>query len=104
MRHSAGVLLYRWCQTRSAWQILLVKPGGPFWQRRTERVYGVPKGLFDPDREDAVASARREFFEEIGTEAPPQDRLTRLGTFRVSSSKTLHIWTSEQGKVTAAPQ
>lgn len=51
-------------------EVLLGHMGGPFWARRDEGGWSIPKGLYDADREDALAAARREFAEEIGVSAP----------------------------------
>ena len=46
-------------------EVLLVHPGGPFWQRKDEGAWSIPKG--EPDEgEDLLAAAVREFREEIG--------------------------------------
>lgn len=62
-------------------------------------MYGVPKGLYAPGEEDAIKCARREFAEETGGEAPREDALAKLGSFRTSSSKSVHVWVCEQGKM-----
>jgi predicted NUDIX family NTP pyrophosphohydrolase len=45
--------------------LLLVHPGGPFWARRDDGAWSIPKGEYD-DGEDALAVAKREFAEEVG--------------------------------------
>lgn len=55
---SAGILLFRRID-RSA-QVLLIYPGGPYWQRKEEGAWSIPKGLFDEDEEPRSA-AKREF-------------------------------------------
>ena len=69
---------------RSSGEVLLVHPGGPFWAKRDEGAWSIPKGEFD-DGEDAEAAARREFQEELGAEAPCE--LTDLGTVRQKNRK-----------------
>jgi predicted NUDIX family NTP pyrophosphohydrolase len=49
-------------------ELLLVHPGGPFWARKDEGAWSIPKGEYD-DGEDPLAAARREFAEELGAEA-----------------------------------
>ena len=60
---SAGVLVYR--RRNDALEVLLVHPGGPFWQRRDDGAWSIPKGEFSED-ELPEAAARREFTEETG--------------------------------------
>lgn len=81
---SAGLLLYR--RRPTGIECLLVHPGGPFWARKDEGAWSIPKGLMDAG-EDAVAAARREFAEEVG--AVPDGPLVPLGEFRLSGSKQL---------------
>jgi predicted NUDIX family NTP pyrophosphohydrolase len=81
---SAGLLLYR--RTGSAVEVFLVHPGGPFWARKDEAAWSIPKGEINP-AEDEEAAARREFAEEVG--AVPPGPLTPLGSFRQSSAKTV---------------
>ncbi|MGH8970225.1 MAG: NUDIX domain-containing protein, partial [Actinomycetes bacterium] len=57
-RQSAGVLLFR--TTGSGLEVLLGHMGGPFWARRDEGAWSVPKGEPNPD-EELVDAARREF-------------------------------------------
>ncbi len=62
---SAGVVLYR--RRGPALEVLLVHPGGPFWARKDEGAWSIPKGEFSSDEAPADA-ARREFTEETGVE------------------------------------
>jgi predicted NUDIX family NTP pyrophosphohydrolase len=66
-RQSAGLLLYR--ITDDALEVLLGHPGGPFWARKDEGAWSIPKGEY-VDGEEPWAAARREFAEELGA-APP---------------------------------
>ena len=81
---SAGILLYRRASTGI--EVFLVHPGGPFWAKKDEAGWSIPKGVVDPD-EDHEAAARREFGEEVG--AVPSGPLIPLGTFRQSGAKTV---------------
>jgi len=81
---SAGILLYR--QRRSGREVFLVHPGGPFWAKKDEAGWSIPKGLIDPG-EDPEAAARREFAEEVG--AVPPGPLVLLAELRLSGSKRL---------------
>jgi predicted NUDIX family NTP pyrophosphohydrolase len=64
-KKSAGVLLFR--RRRGHVEVLLVHPGGPFWAKRDEGAWTVPKGEFGDD-EEPLAAALREFKEETGVE------------------------------------
>ncbi len=61
---SAGILLFR--ERRGETQVLLVKPGGPFWRNKDEGAWMIPKGAVEPGEVPAEA-ALREFREETGT-------------------------------------
>jgi len=69
---SAGLLLYRGAP--DALEVLLGHPGGPFWARKDEGAWSIPKGEYT-DGEDAWAAAQREFIEEIGTPPPSGPRI-----------------------------
>ena len=84
-RLSAGVLLHR-TGPDGAVQVLLAHMGGPFWARKDEGAWSIPKGEH-PVEEDARAAARREFAEELGSSAPDGE-LRDLGTVR-SGSKVI---------------
>ena len=88
---SAGLLVFR--RTPTGIQLLLGHMGGPFWARRDEGAWSVPKGLVDPGESDEGA-ARREFAEELGLSAPPGVWLD-LGEARQSGGKTVRIWAVE---------
>jgi predicted NUDIX family NTP pyrophosphohydrolase len=89
-RSSAGLLLFR---RGGALEVLLAHMGGPFWARKDERAWSIPKGEYAPD-EDAFDAARREFAEELGSPAPDADYLD-LGTERLPGGKRLHVWAAE---------
>jgi predicted NUDIX family NTP pyrophosphohydrolase len=61
---SAGILLFR--QRAGQTEVLLVKPGGPFWRNRHAGAWMIPKGMIEPGEAPAEA-ALREFEEETGT-------------------------------------
>lgn len=70
-RLSAGLLLYR--DTHGPLEVLLGHPGGPFWARRDEGAWSIPKGEY-AESEDPWTVAVREFTEEIGKPPPAGDR------------------------------
>jgi len=84
------MLLYR--RRGGAIEVLLVHPGGPFWARKDEGAWSIPKGEYAPG-EDALAAARREFREETGSEATGE--ATPLGAFRQPSGKIVDAWAVE---------
>jgi predicted NUDIX family NTP pyrophosphohydrolase len=59
---SAGILLF---QIEPELQFLLVHPGGPFFKKKDEGCWSIPKGEIE-EGEDAEAAARRECKEELG--------------------------------------
>ena len=87
-KKSAGLVLYR---ERSAGQeVLLVHPGGPFWAKKDEGAWSIPKGEF-VEGEDPLAVARREFEEETGA-SPPAGEALALEPVRQPSGKVVHAW------------
>jgi predicted NUDIX family NTP pyrophosphohydrolase len=99
-RTSAGILLYR---LRPAGpEVLLGHMGGPFWAKKDDGGWSIPKGEHGPD-EDPLAVARREFEEELGSSVPTQE-LVPLGALRVTSGKVLTVWAAEGDLDAAAAQ
>ena len=88
MAKSAGIALYR--GSGPELEVLLVHPGGPLWARRDAGAWSLPKGEYE-DGEDAVAAARREFAEELGS-PPPEGELIDLGEVRQRSGKLVRAW------------
>jgi len=86
---SAGLLLYR-VTDEGVVEVLLVHPGGPFWARKDDGVWSIPKGEYEPS-DDALATARREFREEVGLDPPPGEP-TPLGERRQPSGKWVTVW------------
>jgi predicted NUDIX family NTP pyrophosphohydrolase len=89
---SAGILLYR-LGAAAGCEVLLGHMGGPFWARKDDGAWSIPKGEHGPD-EEPLAVARREFEEELGSPVPATDVLP-LGQLRVSSGKLLTVWAAE---------
>ena len=87
---SAGILLHRRRDGRT--EVLLGHLGGPYWARKHERAWSIPKGVVE-DGEEPVDVARREFTEELGV-AVPAGPLVDLGTVR-QSRKDVRIWAVE---------
>jgi predicted NUDIX family NTP pyrophosphohydrolase len=99
-RTSAGILLYR--VRPGGPEVLLGHMGGPFWAKKDDGGWSIPKGEHGPD-EDPLAVARREFAEELGAPVPAED-LVPLGTLRVTSGKLLAVWAVEGDLDAAAAQ
>ena len=87
---SAGLLLWR--RHEDEVQVLLVHPGGPVWAKKDEGAWSIPKGEHEPD-DDPLATAVREFGEELGT-APPEtvDPDLDLGEVRLASGKRVRAF------------
>jgi predicted NUDIX family NTP pyrophosphohydrolase len=88
---SAGILLFR--HAAAGPEVLLVHPGGPFWARRDEGAWSIPKGEH-ADGEEPVDCARREFAEETGS-ALALEALVPLGEVRQRSGKRVAAWAVE---------
>lgn len=86
---SAGLLLYR--SGEGAVEVLLVHPGGPYWAKRDDGAWSLPKGEYGA-HEDPLEVAIREFREELGVD-PPGDRSPAfLGELRQLSGKRVCAW------------
>ena len=87
---SAGILLFR--KGGSATEVLLIKPGGPFWRNKDAVAWMIPKGVIEPGEAPAEA-ALREFEEETGTrlDAVPFP----LATIRQSGGKIVEAFAVE---------
>ena len=84
---SAGILLFR--EVSGHIEVLLVHPGGPFWAKKDEGVWSIPKGEFDDD-EDPLSAAKREFEEETGF--IPDGEMIPLEPLRQPSGKLVYAW------------
>lgn len=88
-RKSAGVLMYR--RREKAVEVLLVHPGGPFWARKDDGAWSIPKGQFT--EEEPLDAARREFQEETGF--PVIGDFRPLTPIRQAGGKLVYAWTIE---------
>jgi predicted NUDIX family NTP pyrophosphohydrolase len=84
-KRSAGILMYRGAGARL--ELLLVHPGGPFWAKKDDGAWSIPKGEYEPD-EDPLTCARREFAEELGSN-PPDSDYRDLGAVTRPGQKTI---------------
>lgn len=88
---SAGLLIYR--RQPGGPEVFLVHPGGPFFARKDDGAWSIPKGEFDPG-EDPLAAAKREFAEETGL-APPAGEFRPLAPVRQAGGKLVHAFAVE---------
>lgn len=89
-KQSAGILLYK--KMNGSLQVFLVHPGGPYWQKKDEGSWSVPKGEFS-DAEDALQAAKREFFEETGTSLSGE--FIELAPVTQKAGKKVYAWAIE---------
>ncbi len=101
--HSAALLAYRYCTPEGPTtepvrpdevgdecvEVFLVHMGGPFWGRKENGAWSLPKGEYDPAREEPREAAMREFHEEVGVVWTGP--LEWLGEFRQPSRKVLDV-------------
>ncbi|WP_347108461.1 NUDIX domain-containing protein [Paenarthrobacter sp. S56] len=85
-------MLYRYTPAGRL-ELWIAHMGGPFWARKDEHAWSIPKGEF-PEDEDPLAAARREFSEEIGT-PPPSADYHMLGVFKQPSGKLVTAFAAE---------
>jgi predicted NUDIX family NTP pyrophosphohydrolase len=82
---SAGLLLYR--VRDGVVDVLIAHPGGPFWARKDDGAWSIPKGEY-ADGDDPWAAAQREFEEELGL-TPPAGPRVELGSVKQSGGKVV---------------
>jgi predicted NUDIX family NTP pyrophosphohydrolase len=85
-KRSAALLVYR-LSAEAGLEVLVAHMGGPFWARRDVRAWSIPKGECE-NGEDPLATARREFAEEMGAAAPDGTPVS-LGEWRQPSGKII---------------
>ena len=84
---SAGLLMFN--ESKNGLKVFLVHPGGPFFAKKDDGYWGIPKGLIE-DGEEIISAAKREFEEETGIQ--PAKDLFPLGTIVQSNNKEVHAW------------
>lgn len=87
---SAGLLLFR--GPHNHLEVFLVHPGGPFWAKKDEGAWSLPKGEYAAS-EDPLAAAKREFREETGFLIDGE--FLPLGEIKQPSAKHVHAWAVE---------
>jgi predicted NUDIX family NTP pyrophosphohydrolase len=89
-RKSAGLLMYRFQNTQL--EVLIVHPGGPYWENKDLDSWSIPKGEYE-EGENAFATAKREFKEETSYEA--NGTFTKLTALKQPSGKIVSAWAFE---------
>ena len=89
-KRSAGILLYR--LRDGELQVFLAHPGGPFWARKDDGAWTIPKGEIG-DGEDPFEAAKREFAEETGLVL--EGEFVALTPIQQKAGKTVLAWATE---------
>jgi len=89
-KKSAGLLMYR--QRNRVLEVLLVHPGGPFWVKKDEGSWSIPKGEYTSE-ENPLEVAKREFQEETGFTAFGE--FIPLTPLKQPSGKVITAWAFE---------
>jgi predicted NUDIX family NTP pyrophosphohydrolase len=95
-KRSAGLVLYR--QVSGSMEVFLVHPGGPFWAKKEDAAWSIPKGEI-AEGEDALEAAKREFQEETGSAV--SGAFEALEPVNQASGKIIYAW-SLAGDIDAA--
>ena len=87
---SAGVLAWR--KSEGELKVLLVHPGGPYFAKKDDGAWSIPKGECG-EGEDLLAAAKREFEEELGS--PINGTFTALAPVKQNGGKVVYAWAVE---------
>jgi predicted NUDIX family NTP pyrophosphohydrolase len=87
---SAGLVAFR--RDKSAIEVLLAHPGGPFWAKKDDGAWTIPKGLVEPG-DNLLSAARREFTEETNLTA--EGDVFALTPVNQKSGKVVHAFAFE---------
>jgi predicted NUDIX family NTP pyrophosphohydrolase len=87
VKRSGGILMYKQAED-GVLHVLIAHMGGPFWAKKDDRGWSMPKGELDGDGEDPLAVAIREFEEELGS-PPPRGEYIELGELKQPSGKRI---------------
>lgn len=99
-RVSAGLLMYR--RRNGELEVFLAHPGGPFFAHKDKGHWTIPKGEIE-EGEDHMATAIREFEEEVGIKVDPGSRFIALGSIRQKGGKIVHAWGVEGDRDESIP-
>jgi len=89
-KKSAGILLYK--IGNKVPEVFLVHPGGPFWAKKEDGAWSIPKGEFEDD-EEPLTAAKREFEEETGIKISGE--FMELNPIKQKSGKIVYAWAVE---------
>ena len=89
-RQSAGLVMYRY--RNSILEVFLVHPGGPYWAKKDDGSWSIPKGEYS-DEEDLLATAKREFKEETSYDA--EGEFMSLTPIKQPGGKLISAWALE---------
>jgi predicted NUDIX family NTP pyrophosphohydrolase len=88
-KRSAGLLVYRLVDGEP--EVLLVHPGGPYWAKKDDGAWSIPKGEYEPG-EDPLEVALREFREELGEDPPDTSTAVSIGELIQPGGKRVMAW------------
>jgi predicted NUDIX family NTP pyrophosphohydrolase len=92
MKKSAGILVFR---KKRILELFLVHPGDPFWEKKDNNSWSIPKGEIK-ENEDILETALREFKEETGVDLyKDKEKIFYLGEFK-SNYKILYVFAIEK--------
>ena len=86
---SAGLMLFD--DTQQELKVLLAHPGGPYFAKKDEGAWSIPKGLTE-EGEELLNAAKREFAEETGYVLDAVQNFRELGSVKLKSGKVVHAW------------
>ena len=89
-KKSAGLLVYR--VRNGDLEVFLVHPGGPFWAKKDEGAWSIPKGEIAED-EDPLKAAKRELLEETGFQI--DGNFIALSPVKQAGGKWVYAWAVE---------
>lgn len=89
-KQSAGLLVYRF--QPDGLEVLLVHPGGPFFKKKDEGAWSIPKGELD-EGEEGLHTAIRELEEETGYRV--KGPFIALSPIKQKGGKTVQTWAAE---------
>lgn len=91
-KFSAGILVYKFVESEI--YVLIAHPGGPFFAKKDEGAWSIPKGEYLPGEEDPLTAAKREFLEETGIEIDGD--FIELSPVTLKSGKNVNAWAIEK--------